>query len=122
MGGGSKRSGDVTKGAPGNPLTGSTEGFGESPEGAYSYCQQEHWLSFRLASGANPKPGTEVRLVAANPVQLLAGSTLIGDLDPRQSVSMRGCMESGYHMRGAVRSADLTTRGGVAVLRGEPPE
>ena len=122
MGGGSKRSRDVSKGAPGNPLTAALNEFGNGSEESYSYCRQEHWLSFRLPTGTRPKPGSEVRLVAANPVQLMAGRTLVGELDVDQSVSMRGCLEAGYRMIGSLRSVDLQTQIGVAVVRGEPPE
>jgi hypothetical protein len=123
MGGGPNRTRDASKGAPRNPLLALMDGSGDvNGDGLYSYCQLEHALLFRVARGVALDLGGPARLVLSNPPQIAVGSDIVGELDPRHSFDMAGCMEAGYRMVGWIQSFDADERTGVAIVRGEPPE
>lgn len=119
MGGGSKRTRDVSKGAPRNPLTSLQVGFGGG--GEYSYCQLEHSLRFVMARGVMLDLGAPARLVPAQPVQVAVDTGIVGELQTSHSSDMLGCMEAGYRMVGWIDDLDPDGRAGVVVVRGEPP-
>lgn len=121
MGGGPRKTTDVSKGAPRNPLAVVASGDVEVGDGgAYSYCQLEHVFQFRINPGSVVAQGASARLVPGHPTQIAVGSTTVGELDLRHTYDMTGCMEAGYRMVGWIENVDPNGKTGTVIVRGDP--